>query len=100
MRIAVIGAGAMGSVFGAKLQTPGVEVVLHDINAVHIQAVRKSWLILGDGSGERVVRISATTEIAEIKDADLALVLVDSNATRAIAPSLPAKSGRRRFSGS
>src|SRR5262249_35039705 len=89
MRIAVIGAGAMGSVFGAKLQTPGVEVVLHDINAVHIQAVRKSGLILGDGSGERVVRIAATADIGEIRGADLALVLVASNATAAVAPLLP-----------
>ncbi|HTO83361.1 MAG TPA: ketopantoate reductase family protein [Methylomirabilota bacterium] len=89
MRIAVIGAGAMGSVFGAKLQAPGVEVVLHDINAQHIEAIRKSGLILGDGSGERVVRIAATADIREVRDADLALVVVDSNATAAVAPLLP-----------
>ena len=90
MRIAVIGAGAMGSVFGVKLKGPGVEVVLHDINAPHIEAIRSSGLILGDGSGERVVRIAATADIAEVRDADLALVLVDSNATADVAPLLPA----------
>jgi 2-dehydropantoate 2-reductase len=88
MRIAVIGAGAMGSIFGAKLQAPGVEVVLYDINAEHVDAIRSGGLILADGRGERVVRIAATTDIAEIEDADLALVLVDSNATRDVAPLL------------
>src|SRR5215510_13457827 len=90
MRIAVIGAGAMGSVFGARLQGPGVNVVLHDINAAHIEAIRSGGLILGDESGERVVRIAATADIGEVRDADLAIVLVDSNATAAVAPLLPA----------
>jgi 2-dehydropantoate 2-reductase len=89
MRIAVIGAGAMGSVFGARLQSPGLEVILFDINEAHIQAIRARGLTLGDADGERRVAIGATARIAEVADADLALVLVDSNATAAIAPLLP-----------
>ncbi len=89
MRIAVIGAGAMGSVFGARLQSPGVEVILFDINEAHIQAVRTRGLMLGDADGERLVTIAATAHIAEVADADLALVLVDGNATAEIAPLLP-----------
>ena len=89
MRIAVIGAGAMGSVFGAKLQAPGIDVVLYDINIAHIEAIRSGGLILGDGAAERVVKIAATTDIAEIRDADQALVLVDSNATKEAASLLP-----------
>jgi 2-dehydropantoate 2-reductase len=89
MRIAVVGAGAMGSVFGAKLQAPGVEVVLYDVNGAHIDAIRSRGLALGDGSGERVLAIAATTRIADASGADLALVLVDSNATAAVAPLLP-----------
>jgi 2-dehydropantoate 2-reductase len=90
MRIAVIGAGAMGSVFGARLLAPGTEVVLFDINEAHIQAIRRSGLTLGDAAGERRVTIAATARIAEVADADLALVLVDSNATAEVAPLLPA----------
>ncbi|HZF35851.1 MAG TPA: 2-dehydropantoate 2-reductase [Candidatus Angelobacter sp.] len=89
MRIAVIGAGAMGSVFGARLQSPGVEIVLFDLNEEHIRAVRTHGLALGDTGGERLVRIAATARIAEVADADLALVLVDSNATGDVAPLLP-----------
>jgi 2-dehydropantoate 2-reductase len=89
MRIAVIGAGAMGSVFGARLQSPGIEIVLVDINEEHVQAVRARGLTLGDADGERLVRIAATARIADVADADLALVLVDSNATADVAPLLP-----------
>lgn len=89
MRIAVIGAGAMGSVFGARLLAPGVEVVLFDINEAHIQAVRTRGLTLGDADGERLVAIAVAAGIAEAADADLALVLVDSNSTADIAPLLP-----------
>lgn len=89
MRIAVIGAGAMGSVFGAKLQAADAQVILFDINDAHIQAIRTCGLTLGEATGERVVRISATTGIAEVVDADLALVLVDSNGTADVAPLLP-----------
>jgi 2-dehydropantoate 2-reductase len=89
MRIAVIGAGAMGSVFGARLQSPDADVVLFDINEAHIEAIRARGLLLGDAGGERRVAIAATARIAEVRDADLALVLVDSNATAEVAPLLP-----------
>jgi 2-dehydropantoate 2-reductase len=89
MRIAVIGAGAMGSVFGARLQSTGAEVVLFDINETHVEAIRAYGLTLGDAGGERRVTIPATSRIAEVVNADLALVLVDSNATANVAPMLP-----------
>jgi 2-dehydropantoate 2-reductase len=46
--------------------------------------------MLSDAGGERRVTVAATARIAEIADADLALVLVDSNATADVAPLLPA----------
>jgi 2-dehydropantoate 2-reductase len=89
VRIAVIGAGAMGSVFGAGLQSTGADVILFDINEAHVQAIRARGLTLGEAAGERMVAIPATSRIAEIADADLALVMVDSNATASVAPLLP-----------
>jgi 2-dehydropantoate 2-reductase len=89
MRIAVVGAGAMGSVFGARLLAPAVEVMLFDIDAAHVEAIRSRGLMLGDAAGERVVQIAATDRIAEVGRAELALVMVDSNATSAVAPLLP-----------
>jgi len=85
VRIAVIGAGAMGSVFGVRLQSTGAAVTLFDINAAHVEAIQARGLTLGDASGERSVAIPATGHSADIADADLALVLVDSNATASIA---------------
>src|SRR5215468_2496682 len=89
MRVAVIGAGAMGSVFGARLQATGAEVILFDINDEHIRAINARGLTLGDAGGEHIVTIPATVRIAEVGDADLALVLADSNATKDVAPLLP-----------
>ena len=86
MRIAVIGAGAMGSLFGAGLQSTGAAVTLFDINEAHVEAIRSRGLMLGDARGERLVRIPATSQPGDIVDADLALVLVDSNATAHVAP--------------
>jgi 2-dehydropantoate 2-reductase len=86
-RIAVIGAGAMGSIFGAGLQATGGEVTLVDVNAAHVDAIRARGLTLGDAAGgERIVAIPATDRIGEVAGAALALVLVDSNATRSVAP--------------
>ena len=88
MRISVVGAGAMGCVFGARLAASGAEVMLFDANEAHVEAIRTRGLRLGDAAGERIVLISATHRIAEVPPADLALVLVDSNATAEVAPLL------------
>lgn len=86
MRIAVIGAGAMGSTFGAGLHRAGHDVTLIDRNKAHIEAVRSNGLTFRDPSGEYTFDVSATTEIADVADSELALVLVDSNATAEVAP--------------
>src|SRR5262249_17491255 len=62
-RIAVIGAGARGSVLGARLQSMGGAVTLFDINQAHIDAIGARGLMLGDASGERLVRIPATSRV-------------------------------------
>ncbi len=44
MKIAVLGAGAMGSVYGARLMDGGAEVTLLDVDPAHISAVRDHGL--------------------------------------------------------
>ena len=44
MKIAVVGAGAMGSLFGALLAESGNEVWLCDIRQDHIDAVKQNGL--------------------------------------------------------
>jgi 2-dehydropantoate 2-reductase len=81
VRIAVIGAGAMGAMFGARFREAGAEVVLYDIDRAHIAAIGSGGLRLSTPDGERRVALEATTEESEIAEADLALVMVGSNAT-------------------
>ena len=90
MRIAVIGAGSMGSVFGGKLARAGTDVTLCDINHTHIDAIREKGLAIADPDGTFTIDIEATDDIASLTGFDLALVLVDSSATQAVAPLLPA----------
>ena len=44
MKIAVVGAGAMGSLFGALLVEAGNEVWLYDVWVEHVQTVNRNGL--------------------------------------------------------
>ena len=58
MRITILGAGAMGSLFGGLLAEHGHDVELLDVNPDHIQQVRNHGLTVEtDGEGSRVVRL-------------------------------------------
>ena len=56
MKIAVLGAGAMGSLFGGLLGESGQEVTLLDINEAHILAIREQGLRLQTEAGDRRIR--------------------------------------------
>lgn len=58
MRVAVLGAGAMGSVYGARLLAGGAEVTLLDVNEAHIAAVRENGLSVALDEGTRCVEIA------------------------------------------
>ena len=51
MKVAVVGAGAMGCLYGAALHRGGAEVVLVDVNAEHIAAINANGLELDTRSG-------------------------------------------------
>ncbi|AOK17595.1 2-dehydropantoate 2-reductase [Burkholderia cepacia] len=53
MRIAILGAGAMGSLFGARLAESGESVTLIDVNDAHLDAIRRDGLCIDDDRGER-----------------------------------------------
>jgi 2-dehydropantoate 2-reductase len=85
MRIAMIGAGAMGSVFGARFARAGAEVVLFDSDRTHVEAIEVGGLHVDSPDGSATLRLAATTHEEKIGKADLAVILVDSNATEAAA---------------
>jgi 2-dehydropantoate 2-reductase len=81
MQVVVIGAGAMGCVFGAALARSGADVSLLVVRADLVAALRRDGLMLSGALGERTVRLPATDDPEALPQADLAVVLVDSNAT-------------------
>ena len=61
MRIAVVGCGAVGSLFAAHLaQLDDVEVWAYDVDAAHVRAINERGLRVS-GAGELVGRLRATT---------------------------------------
>lgn len=75
MKIGVVGAGAMGSLFGARLAEAGrAEVVLVDVNKAHIEAIRAHGLAFDDGGRMRRVPLRATTSAVEAGKVDFVIL--------------------------
>jgi 2-dehydropantoate 2-reductase len=83
MKVVIVGAGAMGSLFGGRLEQAGAEVVLYDVFAEHVLAVRSKGLAIEDAATGAVTlcRPRATTDIAECRGADVLVIFVKSTAT-------------------
>lgn len=82
MKIAIIGAGAMGCLYGAMLSESGNEVWLLDVWEQHIEAVKSSGLIVEKGSEQkRYTYLKATVDPKEIGSVDMAMVFVKSTLT-------------------
>ncbi len=79
MKIAIIGVGAMGSVYAALLASAGHEVWAVDQWKEHIDAIREKGLRVEGASGDRTVRIEATTDLADVRDADLVIIATKDN---------------------
>ena len=62
MKIAVMGWGAMGSVYAALLGDAGHEVWAIDAWRAHVDSMRTKGLRLEGASGDRTVQIHATME--------------------------------------
>ncbi|MEZ5557010.1 MAG: 2-dehydropantoate 2-reductase [Pseudomonadales bacterium] len=60
MRIAVIGCGAMGSIYAGLLAASGNEVLAVDTNRAHVDAINAQGLRVSGASGDRRVRIRAS----------------------------------------
>lgn len=81
---AVVGAGAVGSFFGAMLARAGHPVTLIARQA-HVQAIEREGLRLQMAGRIERVRTAAHTDIAAVRDADLVLFCVKSTDTESVA---------------
>jgi 2-dehydropantoate 2-reductase len=62
MRIAVVGCGAMGSIYGALLASSGHDVIAIDNNSEHVLAINTHGLRVTGASGDRCIKIPAYTQ--------------------------------------
>ena len=85
MKIAVVGAGAMGSLFGAMLAEAGNEVWLYDVWVEHVQTINKDGLSIEREGKTRTLSIEATTDPEQIGQAELVIIFVKSTHTASAA---------------
>lgn len=83
MKIAVLGAGALGCAIGGSLAEAGNDVVLINRNLDHVQAIRMHGLRMRQPAGERSVAVRAETDCSALGPVDLVIVLVKSFHTQA-----------------
>lgn len=77
MKIAILGAGAMGSAIGALLHKAGHSVTLIEVSRSVIEAVQSRGLIIQNkAGGQETVRVIITNQPAGIGVVDLLLVFV------------------------
>jgi 2-dehydropantoate 2-reductase len=94
MKIAIVGTGAMGSVYAGLFASAGHEVWAIDRWREHIDAIREQGLRVEGASGDRTVRIHATTDPREAGPCDLVVLATKamhvSQAAEALKPLLGA----------
>lgn len=88
MKIAVVGTGAMGSVYAALLGDAGNEVWAIDTWQAHIDAIRANGLRVEGASGDRVVNLNATTNPVEAGMAELVIIATKAMHVEAAARSV------------
>ena len=94
VRIAVVGAGAVGGYFGAKLAHSGQEVAFI-ARGEHLEAMRRDGLKVRSGSGDLRIRSRFTADPTEAGAVDLVLFSVKSYSTEEAAAKLGPLLGER-----
>jgi 2-dehydropantoate 2-reductase len=86
MKIAIIGVGAMGSVYAALLADQGRhEVIAIDAWKEHVDAINAKGLRVEGASGDRTVKVKAQTDGAGVRDADLVIIATKDDGCAAAA---------------
>jgi 2-dehydropantoate 2-reductase len=86
VNITIIGAGAMGCLFGGLLQEQGeVAVQLVDVRAEQVEHLNTQGLVLVREGKERRIRLRASLGVKDLEPADLVLIFVKHRHTQAAA---------------
>ena len=81
-KIAVLGAGAMGSLFGGLLAEGGLHVTLIDPWREHVEAIGANGLKMVGFGGDRMINVDAVTSADDLPLADVVFVQCKSNHSR------------------
>jgi 2-dehydropantoate 2-reductase len=81
MKTVIMGAGAMGSLFGGLLSLSGEEIWLVSPRKDHIDAILSRGLAIEEGEKTQIIRVKATTNVNSIGKADLVLFVVKTYQT-------------------
>lgn len=85
MNILIIGAGAMGSLFGGRLKAQQAEVILYNRKNLHVDKINQSGLtIIESDDQETTIPLKVVQEVSKKDAYDLVLVLVKAHATRLV----------------
>jgi 2-dehydropantoate 2-reductase len=74
-KVAVLGAGAMGCLFGGLMAEKGLDVVLIDVWKEHVDAINKNGLKMDGHGGDRFIKVKATTDPSTLKPVDAIIVM-------------------------
>jgi 2-dehydropantoate 2-reductase len=89
VKVAIVGAGAMGSVYAGILGSAGNEVWAVDVWTEHVETIRARGLTVEGASGTRTVRINATSAPGDVGVCDLVVI-----ATKALDVEAAARAAR------
>ena len=79
-KVAVLGAGAMGCLFGGLLAEKGLNVILIDVWKQHVDEINKKGLKMMGHGGDRTIKIRATTEPGKLDTVDAIIVMCKATA--------------------
>lgn len=72
--VVILGAGAMGCLFGGLLKAGGLNVTLADVCLEHVEAINRNGLRLVGYGGDRTIRVDATATMKGLPPADIVSV--------------------------
>ena len=80
LKVAVLGAGAMGCLFGGLLAEKGLNVILIDVWKEHVDAINKDGLKMDGHGGDRVIKVKATSDPSSLDKVDAIIVMCKATA--------------------
>ena len=75
LKVGVLGAGAMGSLFGGLLAEKGLNVTLIDVWKEHVDTINKNGLKMDGHGGDRFIKVKATSDPSSVGVVDAVIVM-------------------------